>query len=94
MYAHNHDYQPHPDIPTVKVCAVEECDAHENDGQETWLGQLLVNEQWVDYARGPAHAAISWAEDGEPGTRRVVYWTRKSVPVWPVPSILDTLPED
>jgi membrane-bound inhibitor of C-type lysozyme len=83
MQIHDHNYQPHPEMPTVKVCAVEDCGAHENDGQETWLGQILVDGEWVDYARGSSASATRWADE-DPAARRVVYWTRKSVPVWPV----------
>lgn len=43
---------------------------------ETWLGQILVDGEWLDYARGTQQAARAWhAED--PANRRVVDWIRK-----------------
>lgn len=43
---------------------------------ETFLGQILVDGQWLDYARGHEPQARAWqAED--PESRRVVDWIRK-----------------
>jgi hypothetical protein len=44
--------------------------------EETWLGQILRDGQWVDYARGTEDAARTW-QAGSPTTRRVVDWIDK-----------------
>lgn len=46
---------------------------------EEWLGQILIDGQWLDYARGHEEPARRWqAED--PKNRRVVHWiSRKTL---------------
>lgn len=43
---------------------------------ETWLGQILVDGKWLDYARGTEKASRSW-QALDPTNRRVVDWINK-----------------
>lgn len=62
--------------------------------QETSLGQILVDGEWIDYARGTLPQAIQWASAEPEGEARVVDWIKKGHVLWPLPSILTALPED
>lgn len=62
--------------------------------EETSLGQIMLDGVWVDYARGTLGHAILWASGEPEGTARVVDWIDKKHVLWPLPSILDALPED
>lgn len=44
---------------------------------ETFLGQILVDGQWVDYARGTEKESRLW-QARDPKNRRVVDWIRKT----------------
>lgn len=43
---------------------------------ETWLGQILIDGVWTDYARGHEAASRQWQEE-DPTERRVVDWIHK-----------------
>jgi len=44
---------------------------------ETFLGQILVDGEWLDYARGYELPARNWLKTQKPGTARVVDWIDK-----------------
>lgn len=43
---------------------------------EEWLGQILIDGKWLDYARGTEDASRRW-QASDPANRRVVDWIRK-----------------
>lgn len=40
---------------------------------EEWLGQILIDGKWTDYARGHEAESRRW-QAGDPAKRRVVHW--------------------
>jgi hypothetical protein len=44
--------------------------------EETWLGQIWQDDQWMDYARGTEASSRRWQRE-DPENRRVVDWIRK-----------------
>ena len=44
---------------------------------ETFLGQILIDGEWVDYARGQEAPARAWVQTYPAGTARVVDWIDK-----------------
>ena len=51
---------------------------------ETFLGQILHEGEWLDYARGTEESARTWFE-GDPENRRVVDWIYKERIIFPAP---------
>jgi hypothetical protein len=43
---------------------------------ETYLGQILIDGEWLDYARGHEQESRRW-QQADPTRRRVVDWIRK-----------------
>lgn len=52
---------------------------------EEFLGQILIDGKWVDYARGTEAASRSW-QAGDPTKRRVVDWIYKEQIIIPASS--------
>lgn len=52
---------------------------------EEFLGQILVNGKWLDYARGTEAASVQWFK-GDPENRRIVDWIRKERVLYPEPA--------
>lgn len=57
---------------------------------DTWLGQILVEGEWLDYARGQEAESRRW-QAGDPENRRVVDWIRKDRILVPAQAVV---PED
>lgn len=74
--AHTHDYQPN--LYGVDSCRFPGCEARKNDGQNTGLGQVWIDGEWLDYARDTELQALAWAR-AKPGYRRVVDWITREV---------------
>ena len=59
---------------------------------ETWLGQILIEGRWVDYARGHEGPSRTWqAKERRLNPRRVVNWIDKGRKVL-IPSKFDYCP--
>ncbi len=52
--------------------------AASNHVPETFLGQILLDGRWVDYARGHEAESRTW-QAGDPTRRRVVDWISREV---------------
>jgi hypothetical protein len=59
---------------------------------ETWLGQILLDGKWVDYARGTEGQSRLW-QAGSPATRRVVDWIHKDQVLVPPAQLVLTVAE-
>lgn len=51
---------------------------------DTYLGQILHEGKWLDYARGQKDESIRWAK-GDRDNRRVVDWIKKEQIIFPDP---------
>lgn len=51
---------------------------------EEFLGQILHEGKWLDYARGTEEASRRWYEE-DPENRRVVNWIWKEQVIFPAP---------
>jgi hypothetical protein len=49
---------------------------------EEYVGQILDDGQWLDYARGTEQASRTWQEN-DPVNRRVVHWINRHVLIPP-----------
>ncbi len=49
---------------------------------ETYLGQILTDGRWIDYARGREEQAREW-QAADPANRRVVDWIDKTRVIFP-----------
>jgi hypothetical protein len=52
---------------------------------EEYLGQILIDGKWVDYARGTEATSRAW-QAGDPANRRVVDWIWKERVIFPAPT--------
>ena len=48
---------------------------------ETYLGQIKVDDEWQDYARGHRDETAAWAQR-DPDERRIVHWIYKERVLW------------
>ena len=46
--------------------------------EEGWLGQILVDGKWMDYARGFEEESKRW-QAADPVNRRIVHWISSEI---------------
>jgi hypothetical protein len=51
------------------------------------VGQIWMDDKWVDFARDTPQTAIAWAKREPEGKARVVDWIGKRLVIWPVPEL-------